>query len=322
MRIFKYMVAAIVVATLSLSSAMAGEAAGQSKSGSKASDTYRIMTCNIRITGLKDDAPYPERVWENRRDFCVETIRDRKPDVFCLQEVIYDSYEFFKEKFKDYYAFGFEGPEMDPYTEGYHYIGKNVIFFRKSRFSLVGSGVYWLSDEPLKGGSMSWGTTRARHCNWVRIKDNKTGKQMRVLAVHLDHKSDNARREQIKMILDEASQYSVDMPQIMCGDFNTGIESLPVQYIREEGSWKEMWEAVNGEVECGFTYHAFEGEKYVPKKKNRRIDFLFYRGNSIEVEDCLVLKDSKEFKGSIDGKPYTAAMYPSDHFFVLADFTL
>ena len=31
----------------------------------QASDEYKIMTCNIRITGLEDDAPYPERVWDD-----------------------------------------------------------------------------------------------------------------------------------------------------------------------------------------------------------------------------------------------------------------
>ena len=28
---------------------------------------YRVMTCNIRITGLEADDPYPERVWESGR---------------------------------------------------------------------------------------------------------------------------------------------------------------------------------------------------------------------------------------------------------------
>ena len=85
---------------------------------------YRVMTCNIRITGLEADDPYPERVWENRKDLCIKTIRDEKPDFFCLQEVIYDSYEYFVEKFgKDYYYYGFVGPEMDPWTDGYHFIG-------------------------------------------------------------------------------------------------------------------------------------------------------------------------------------------------------
>ena len=146
-------------------------------SAKKAADEYKIMTCNIRITGLEADAPYAERVWENRRDLCVNTILKRKPDFFCLQEVIYDSYAYFKEKCKKYTSYGFAGPEMDPYTEGYHFIGKNVIFFRTDKFEFVGSGCYWLSEDPLISGSMSWETNRARHCNWVRLRDKKTGKE-------------------------------------------------------------------------------------------------------------------------------------------------
>ena len=99
-------------------------------SAAKPKDAYRVMTCNIRITGLEADAPYPERVWENRRNLCVNTILKRKPDFFCLQEVIYDSYEYFKKRCSAYSSYGFVGPEMDAYSEGYHNIGKNVIFFR------------------------------------------------------------------------------------------------------------------------------------------------------------------------------------------------
>ena len=96
--------------------------------GKKTVDEYRIMSCNIRITGLEDDAPFPERVWENRRDLCVNTILKRQPDFFCMQEVIYDSYEYFKQKCKKYTSYGFVGPEMDPYTNGYHFIGKMLSF--------------------------------------------------------------------------------------------------------------------------------------------------------------------------------------------------
>ena len=269
---------------------------------------YRIMTCNIRITGLEEDAPYPERVWENRRDLCVKTIRERKPDMFCLQEVIYDSDKWFEEKFKDYFAYGFPGPEMDPYTEGYHFIGKNVIFFRKDRFDFVSAGGYWLSETPLIGGSMSWGTARARHCNWVRLRDRKTGKEFRLLDVHLDHKSDPARKEQIKVVMADCAQYPADLPQIICGDFNSGIENEPIQYIKSQDGWKEMYEAVHGEGEAGFTAHSFLGDGYAPKK-NRRIDFIFYRGN-VTVLDAEIVKD------------HVGKMYPSDHYFVLADFKL
>ena len=172
--------------------------AGTAEAGKKAESddgVHRVMTCNIRITGLEADAPYPERVWENRRDLCVETILSRRPDIICLQEVIYDSYAYLKEKLRGYVPYGFAGPEMDPYTEGYHFIGKNVIFFRRDRYEFVSAGCYWLSETPLIGGSCSWNTTRARHCNWVRLRDKRSGRELRVLDVHLDHKSDEARRE-------------------------------------------------------------------------------------------------------------------------------
>ena len=91
--------------------------AGTAEAGEKAESDdgiHRVMTCNIRITGLEADAPYPERVWENRRDLCVETILSRRPDIICLQEAIYDSYAYLKEKLRGYVPYGFAGPEMDP----------------------------------------------------------------------------------------------------------------------------------------------------------------------------------------------------------------
>lgn len=167
--------------------------------------TTRVMTCNVRITGLPEDDTAGRR-WEDRREVCLKAIRMYRPDVICMQEVIYDSYNYFKEKFSDYVAYGFAGPEMDPYTEGYHFIGKNVIFFSKKRYEFVSSGCYWLSETPLAAGSCSWNTMRARHCNWVRLRDRKSGAEFRVLDIHLDHKSDDARREQMKMIVGECAR--------------------------------------------------------------------------------------------------------------------
>ncbi len=269
----------------------------------RAANEYRIMSCNIRITGLPDDAPYPERIWENRRDLCVATILKRQPDIFCLQEVIYDSYDYFRQKATKYTPFGFVGPEMDPYSEGYHLIGKNVIFFRKDRFELVGSGCYWLSDEPLIGGSMSWGTNRARHCNWVRLRDRKTGRDMRILDTHLDHKSDSARREQIKIIVRECAQYDNAFPQILCGDFNADTSSAPIIYIHAQDGWAEMYEDTHGKDADVYTFHGFRG----PEHRGHHIDFIFHRGN-VHTLSCEIVKDH-------EGKTY-----PSDHYFLDATF--
>lgn len=168
-----------------------------------------------------------------------------RPDVICMQEVIYDSYNYFKEKFSDYVAYGFAGPEMDPYTEGYHFIGKNVIFFSKKRYEFVSSAATGCRKLRLPPGSCSWNTMRARHCNWVRLRDRKSGAEFRVLDIHLDHKSDDARREQMKMIVGECAQYADGFPQVICGDFNSGIENAPVACLRDAG-WQEAYEAVHG----------------------------------------------------------------------------
>lgn len=56
----------------------------------------RVMTCNVRITGLPEDETAGRR-WEDRRDACLKAIRMYRPDVICMQEVIYDSYNYFKE---------------------------------------------------------------------------------------------------------------------------------------------------------------------------------------------------------------------------------
>jgi endonuclease/exonuclease/phosphatase family metal-dependent hydrolase len=265
----------------------------------------RVISCNIRVTGLPEDEVAGRR-WEDRREVLVEVIRSRKPDIICTQEVIYDSYEYMREQFKEYFAFGFTGPEMDPFTDGYHFIAKNVVFFRRDRYDLRSAGSYWLSDEPLIGGSVSWNTARARHCNWVRLRDRKTGVEFRVLNIHLDHKSDEARREQTKLILEECAQYAADFPQIICGDFNARINGAPIGYMRNAG-WKEAYETVHGAGEAGYTGHAFKGTEY--DKGSGRIDFIFTHGR-IDPVSAEIIKDK------IDG------VYPSDHFFVISDMVI
>ena len=92
------------------------------QSDSPQSAVHRVMSANIRVTGLEADEVDGRR-WDDRKQYMIDVIRSYTPDVVMMQEVIYDSYEYCKQQLDDYFAFGFEGPEMDPYTEGYHFIG-------------------------------------------------------------------------------------------------------------------------------------------------------------------------------------------------------
>ena len=265
-----------------------------------AQSTHNVMTCNIRIAGLDADEVDGRR-WDDRKDICLQVIKSRKPDIICMQEVIYESYDYLKQKLTGYIGFGFEGPEMDPYTGGYHLIGKNVIFFSKQRYELIAEGCYWLSETPHIGGSISWDSARARHCNWVRLRDRKTGRQFRVLDTHLDHITDAAKAKQTEVIIKEAAQYAEGFPQILCGDFNSGIKDVTYALLTEAG-WKDAYETLNGHDETGYSCH---GWKFDRPKKGRRIDFIYYTPG-IEVLDAEIVKD------------HPRDIYPSDHYFIYA----
>ena len=270
----------------------------------KSSDStlHRVMSANIRITGLEADAGTVNE-WDSRKEYMIEVIRSYTPDIIMMQEVIYDSYAYCKEQLSDYFAFGFEGPEMDPFTEGYHFIGKNVIFFSRERYEFISAGCYWLSEDPVIGGSISWETNRARHANWVRVLDRKTGKQMRLIDIHLDHKSQEAKVNQAKLIVHEAAQYGEGFPQIICADFNSRKDSEQVQHFVANG-WTDCYDQLNGGVEFGRTAHGFMGFDY--PKPGARIDYILTKGAAKAVS-CQVLTD------------HCGDMYPSDHFFMLAE---
>lgn len=270
----------------------------------KSSDStlHRVMSANIRITGLEADAGTVNE-WDSRKEYMIEVIRSYTPDIIMMQEVIYDSYTYCKEQLSDYFAFGFEGPEMDPFTEGYHFIGKNVIFFSRERYEFISAGCYWLSEDPVIGGSISWETNRARHANWVRVLDRKTGKQMRLIDIHLDHKSQEAKVNQAKLIVHEAAQYGEGFPQIICADFNSRKDSEQVQHFVANG-WTDCYDQLNGGVEFGRTAHGFMGFDY--PKPGARIDYILTKGAAKAVS-CQVLTD------------HCGDMYPSDHFFMLAE---
>ena len=270
----------------------------------KSSDStlHRVMSANIRITGLEADAGTVNE-WDSRKEYMIEVIRSYTPDIIMMQEVIYDSYTYCKEQLSDYFAFGFEGPEMDPFTEGYPSIGKNVIFFSRERYELISAGCYWLSEDPVIGGTISWETNRARHANWVRVLDRKTGKQMRLIDIHLDHKSQEAKVNQAKLIVHEAAQYGEGFPQIICADFNSHKDSEQVQHFVANG-WTDCYDQLNGGVEFGRTAHGFMGFDY--PKPGARIDYILTKGAAKAVS-CQVLTD------------HCGDMYPSDHFFMLAE---
>ncbi|MDF2191148.1 endonuclease/exonuclease/phosphatase family protein [Paraflavitalea sp. CAU 1676] len=264
---------------------------------------HRILTCNIRVALDEDEAKGVG--WSARKDICLKIIKQQQPDIVGFQEVLKPQAEDIRKYFDKYALFGFDGPEMDANPTGYHGIAKNPIMYARHRYELLAGGTYWLSETPLVAGSKSWDTARARHANWVRLREHKTGKELRIINLHLDHISGEAKIQQAKMVVQESSQYQLGLPQLLTGDFNTRFDSRVFESVRT-GGWKDTYEAVHGEGEAGYTGHEFEGEKYEKGPSKGRIDYIWAHG-------AIQPKASKIIKDAIHGK------YPSDHYFVSAD---
>lgn len=268
--------------------------------------SHRIVSCNIRVALDEDEAK--GLGWSARRDICLQIIDERKADIIALQEVLKVQADDFRKYFSTFQLIGFEGPEMDAHAIGYHGIAKNPILFSNERYELLTAGTYWLSETPLVAGSKSWDTARARHVNWVRLKERTTGKELRVINLHLDHVSGEAKIQQAAMVAGECAQYQKDFPQLMAGDFNSRFDSSVFQSVRL-GGWQECYETIHGSGEAGFTGHEFQGSRFQNGASKGRIDYIWYKGN-VKPVGADIIKDA------INGK------YPSDHFFIQADVQL
>ncbi|HRO70766.1 MAG TPA: endonuclease/exonuclease/phosphatase family protein [Chitinophagaceae bacterium] len=269
-------------------------------------DSHRVLSCNIRVALDEDETKGVG--WSSRKNICIEIIKDKNADIICLQEVLKVQAEDFRKSFPSYQLFGFDGPEMDMHATGYHGIAKNPILFSNSRYHLLGGGTYWLSETPLVAGSKSWDTARARHVNWVRLREKSSDRELRVINLHLDHVSGEAKIRQAKMVVEESAQYPPGFAQIMAGDFNTRHDSRVFDPVRK-GGWLEAYETIHGAGEAGYTGHKFQGTTYEKAASKGRIDFIWYKGK-LKTSASTIIRDSKEGK------------FPSDHFFMQADFVI
>jgi endonuclease/exonuclease/phosphatase family metal-dependent hydrolase len=276
-----------------------------------ANTNHKILSCNIRVALDRDEAKGVG--WKDRRELCFQVIKSRQPDIICLQEVIRPQMSDLEKALPDFASFGFAGPVMDTYQTGYHGIAKNPIMFSKERYELTSAGNYWLSETPMVAGSMSWGSGRARHVNWVRLREHKSRREFRVVNTHLDHVSQHARKHQARMIVAESEQYPPDFSQLLAGDFNQDASDAVIKnikdggWIKDGGGWSDTYAAVHGPEDPGNTVHGFKGPEAEVRKG--KVDFIFARGQVIP-KAAAVIKDNRD------------GFYPSDHYFISAEVTI
>ncbi len=259
-----------------------------------------VMTCNLRTPKASDSKKGDG--WADRKDLCIETIKNQHPDLIGFQECSKTQFDDLHAAFPDFLTFSTNGESAlseDPYE----------VIFVSPRFSMITEAGYWLSETPYIPGSRSWDNSKhSRVVNWMRLRDKASGIQFRILNTHFDQKGQMAREHSAEMVVADAKAFPPDFPQIFTGDLNADRPNKALD-ILEAGGWQDTWTLLYGPKEPGFTAHDFLGVNFVPKGKLAhagKIDWIFCRGNITPISSKII-RDQR------------AGHYPSDHFFVVAE---
>lgn len=240
-----------------------------------------ILTCNIRIAKAADGA----NGWIHRRDLCARVISSCAPDLICFQEMQLDQLHDLSPRLPAYHAFGMAVSPQLPHPF-------NTIFYRPELFRVIGTGGYWLSEQPHVAGSKSW--------------DSACGVNFRLINTHLDHIGQTAREEQARLLVEDAAAYPAEYAQILTGDLNCDASNAAIHRLKA-GGWSDTFAAMHGTEDPGHTYHEFRGPRYAGKVG--KMDWILTRG-AVRTLAAAVVRDDE------------GGRFPSDHYFVSATVAL
>ena len=250
------------------------------------SQQMNVITYNIRYNNSGDGV----NAWPNRIEMVTGLLQFHEPDIFGLQEALYEQINDIQKNLPDYEWFGVGRDDGKKAGE------LSPIFFKKSEFILLKHGTFWLSETPEKP-SKGWDAALNRIVTWGKFQSKVTGKQFIVFNTHFDHRGMEARKNSAALIRKKIEEMTFDnaLPAILTGDFNLTPEQEPILLIK-----KYLSDARDISHEAPYgpagTFNGFKWDAPL----NNRIDYIFVNGK-VKVLKYAIITDSKDQR------------YPSDH---------
>jgi len=250
------------------------------------SQQMNVISYNIRYNNPNDG----QNAWPNRVEMVNGLFRFHDPDIFGLQEALYEQILDIQNGLPGFEWFGVGRDDGDKAGEF------SPIFFNKSKFILLKKGTFWLSETPEKPG-LGWDAACNRIVTWGRFQSKVTGKQFLVFNTHFDHRGVEARKNSALLIEEKIKEIVNDknLPVILTGDFNLTPDQEPIILLKK---YLEDSYDVSEEPRYG-PEGTFSGFK-IDADLDRRIDYVFVQGE-IKVLEYAVLTDNKD------------KLTPSDH---------
>ncbi len=172
----------------------------------------RVMTFNVLCSFCN---PKEYGKWEERLAYLADIFARHDADLLGIQELVNArEVEQLRELMGDYEAIHFrKGTLVYP---------DSTIYFRKSRFEAVESGVYWLSPTPERPMSTGFakGWQLPRCAVWAMLKERATGRKLLFVTTHFDNNTPSQERS-APLFMERTARLGADVPVIVTGDFNS-----------------------------------------------------------------------------------------------------
>ena len=251
--------------------------------GDSEKEAIRVMTLNVRYDNQKDSL----NAWPHRASVVCNFIKNEKPDLLGMQEVLIQQYNLLDSVLQNYSSVGVGRSDGAKAGE------MNPVFYRKDRFDMTRTKTFWLSEAPEVAGSIAWGSSLPRIVTWMELVDRNTHQHFFCFNTHFAHDSDSARIMSARLLMAKADSIASGFPFIITGDFNmlpnskgyailTGpAESVPLLkdsfFISEKNPSGPM-----------YTFNGFSD-----KQGSGRIDYIFVKDGMKVLDHKTIIKKER-----------------------------
>lgn len=264
-------------------------------------EKLKIVTFNIRT--LYDSPHDGANAFIHRAGLILDTVHTRQPHVICFQECSPKIKTFLKQYLIGYQLVGY-GRDADFGGEAL------CVAYRTDVMELFALEQFWLSPTPTVPGSRFENqSVYPRICTRVVVKHTEIAAPLQFFNVHLDHESEEARVQGIRLILDRltAARESAAIPTFILGDFNSQPESEVIRMCCEQTAYP----LIELTADIGPTFHDFGATGKTVNSRGWKIDYIFTSPeNAKAVTSVTKWEDSKN------------GIYLSDHYPICCELEL
>ena len=223
-----------------------------------------VMSFNLRYDTDEDG----DNKWRNRKEACLEMIKETSPSVFGIQEGLENQVTYLDDNLSDYKYVGV-GRDDGEYFGEYC-----AVFYSTQKFELLDSDTFWLSESP-EIPSHGWDAVCKRIVTWVKLKDQNNGQVVYVFNTHFDHEGKEAREQSAKLLVAKIAEIVSDnVPVFITGDFNALKNNPILNPIFEHNFLDSRQEA---KVSDNIKSFNFFGKWLL----NSNIDFIFFKNADV-----------------------------------------